>query len=122
MPAIETLGSATVLCVDKTGTLTENRMSVRQLFAQGTSYEVQASDGLQPLPEAFHDLVELAVLASQQDPFDPMEQACEDSASASLLEQSTCPEIGRCCTSTPYRHICSPSPTSGSRRSLNLPT
>jgi P-type Ca2+ transporter type 2C len=74
MPAIETLGSATVLCVDKTGTLTENRMSVRQLFAKGTGYEVQA--GTQhSLPEEFHELVELAMLASQQDPFDPMEQA-----------------------------------------------
>ena len=35
MPAIEALGSATVLCVDKTGTLTLNRMSVRRLFAGG---------------------------------------------------------------------------------------
>lgn len=74
MPAIETLGSATVLCVDKTGTLTENRMSVHSLFANGTGYQVQA-DTHQPLPHQFDDLVELAVLASQQDPFDPMEQA-----------------------------------------------
>ncbi len=46
MPAIETPGSATVLCVDKTGTLTENRMSVRQLFAVGTSYDVQVHEQL----------------------------------------------------------------------------
>ena len=83
MPAIETLGSATVLCVDKTGTLTENRMSVRQLFAQGTSCELQAG-AQQPLPEAFHELVELAVLASQQDPFDPMEQALRGLGERSL--------------------------------------
>ncbi len=83
MPAIETLGSATVLCVDKTGTLTENRMSVRQLFAQGSSYEVQVG-AQQPLPEAFHELVELAVLASQQDPFDPMEQALRGLGERSL--------------------------------------
>jgi len=74
MPAIETLGAATVLCVDKTGTLTENRMTVRSLYTKGSSYEVQG-DVQQSLPEAFHELVELSILASQQDPFDPMEQA-----------------------------------------------
>lgn len=83
MPAIETLGEATVLCVDKTGTLTENRMSVRALFAHGSSYQVQASVQ-QPLPEAFHELVEFAVLASQQSPFDPMEQALRTLGERSL--------------------------------------
>src|SRR5215469_55866 len=74
MPAIETLGAATVLCVDKAGTLTENRMTVRSLYTRGSSYQVQA-DVQQPLPDAFGELVQLAELASQQDPFDPMEQA-----------------------------------------------
>ena len=83
MPAIETLGEATVLCADKTGTLTENRMAVRELFAQGTSYQVQ-DDAQRPLPDEFHDLVELAVLASQQDPFDPMEQALRTLGERSL--------------------------------------
>jgi P-type Ca2+ transporter type 2C len=76
MPAVETLGSATVLCVDKTGTLTLNRMSVRKLFAHGRSLELVDEKGRQPLlAETFHELVEFSILASQRDPFDPMEQA-----------------------------------------------
>jgi P-type Ca2+ transporter type 2C len=73
MPAIETLGSATVLCVDKTGTLTENRMSVAQLCV-GDEYLDVAVPRVE-LPETFHALVEFAILASQRDPFDPMEKA-----------------------------------------------
>lgn len=91
MPAIETLGAATVLCVDKTGTLTENRMSVRSLYTEGTSYDLQA-DTQQPLPEAFHELVELSVLASQQDPFDPMEQALRGLGERSLSGTEHLPE------------------------------
>src|SRR5574340_1572599 len=72
VPAIETLGSATVLCVDKTGTLTENRMAVSRLFAGGESCRL---DDRAPLPERFHALVEFSILASEVEPFDPMEKA-----------------------------------------------
>jgi Ca2+-transporting ATPase len=72
--AIETLGSATVLATDKTGTLTENRMSVVELRAGGTVYE-PASAPLAPMPKEFVPLVECGVLASAIEPFDPMEQA-----------------------------------------------
>ena len=74
MPAIEALGSATVLCVDKTGTLTLNQMTVRRLFAGDEFYDIEsAGEGV--LPRRFHELVRFAVLASETDPFDPMEKA-----------------------------------------------
>ncbi len=73
MPAIETLGSATVLCVDKTGTLTMNRMILSSLFSRGEFYDVAKNGHLQ-LPENFHELLEFGNLASQVDPFDPVEK------------------------------------------------
>ncbi len=77
VPTVEALGSATVLCVDKTGTLTINRMAVQQLIqAEGLSF-VQ-DEFAAPLPEPFHELVEFGILASETAPFDPMEKAIHE--------------------------------------------
>ncbi len=73
-PVVETLGSATVLCVDKTGTLTLNRMTVRQLIVDGQAYTCDE----QPLPQTFHTIAEFSVLASPIDPFDPMDRAFKE--------------------------------------------
>lgn len=74
IPALETLGTTTVLCSDKTGTMTQNKMRVQALCCDGSFLELGATGGRQ-LPEEFHELVEYALLASPPDPFDPMEQA-----------------------------------------------
>ncbi len=85
MPAIETLGSATVLCVDKTGTLTMNRMSVSKLFAGGAFLDI-GDVSRHSIPEEFHELLEFSILASQLDPFDPMEKAIKERGDDYLTE------------------------------------
>ena len=82
MPVLEMLGAATVLCVDKTGTLTRNQMTVSRLQINGESLDLPGPPG--QLPEQFHRLMEYAILASQRDPFDPMERAIRELGSLPL--------------------------------------
>jgi len=71
---IETLGAATVMCTDKTGTLTHNRMSIAELSVGRETFVPGAS-----VPEPkFLMLLEAGILASEQHPFDPMEIAFHD--------------------------------------------
>lgn len=75
--AIETLGKTTVLCVDKTGTLTENRMTVAALAVDGGRL---LTDGLVTLPATYTELVRYTLLGSEIEPYDPMERAIHDFA------------------------------------------
>lgn len=62
MKAVETLGAVTVLCTDKTGTLTQNKMTVQEVFTDSP------------------DFAKVAALACPKTPYDPMEIAIQDYA------------------------------------------
>jgi Ca2+-transporting ATPase len=74
---IETLGATTLLCVDKTGTITENRMALRQVWRAGTVHELD--DGILTGPQT---VIEAAQLASAVQPHDPMDVAVHAAAGA----------------------------------------
>ncbi len=74
IPAIETLGAANVLCVDKTGTLTQNKMALVQVVAGNEHFTCTPQS---QLPDSFQEVLEYAILASQSQGSEPMDQALQ---------------------------------------------
>ena len=75
---IENLGAINVLCLDKTGTITENKMEVKTIYDFGTDTIIDIDDN-----KTQQNVLYYAVLASESDPFDPMEKAIWDAYNTS---------------------------------------
>jgi Ca2+-transporting ATPase len=87
---IEMLGACSTLCVDKTGTLTENRMRVCALATADATIELQTGD--ERLPDAFAELVRCAALASAHSSNDPLDRSVHELASATHAQAAPAAE------------------------------